>query len=72
MNMHAVILAAGRGKRMQSDLPKVLHVLGGKPLLWHVLDQVKAAGFSSATVVVSYKKEMVQESVETWMKTNSG
>lgn len=68
--MHAVILAAGRGKRMQSDLPKVLHVLGTKPLLWHVLDQVKAAGFPSATVVVSYKKELVEKSVMAWQATN--
>lgn len=72
MDIHAVILAAGRGKRMQSDLPKVLHVLGGRPLLWHVLDQVKAAGIASATVVVSYKKELVQESVEAWSEANSG
>ena len=36
-----IVLAAGMGKRMQSPLPKVLHPLGGKPLLFHVLSQVK-------------------------------
>lgn len=69
-NCHAIILAAGRGKRMQSDLPKVLHVFGGKPLLWHVLDNVRDAGITTATVVVSYKKELVEESVTTWGKAN--
>lgn len=72
MDIHAVILAAGRGKRMQSDLPKVLHVLAGKPLLWHVLDQVKSAGITSATVVVSYKKELVIDSVTEWARANAG
>lgn len=72
MDIHAVILAAGRGKRMQSDLPKVLHVLGGRPLLWHVLDQVKSAGISSATVVISYKKELVIDSVHEWVRANPG
>jgi bifunctional UDP-N-acetylglucosamine pyrophosphorylase/glucosamine-1-phosphate N-acetyltransferase len=45
-----VILAAGQGKRMQSDLPKVLHQLAGKPLLGHVLETV--AHLSPETVVV--------------------
>jgi UDP-N-acetylglucosamine diphosphorylase/glucosamine-1-phosphate N-acetyltransferase len=69
-NCHAIILAAGRGKRMQSDLPKVLHALAGQPLLWHVLSQVKAAGISTATVVISYKKELVEESVRAWSVSN--
>ncbi len=36
MKLHVIILAAGEGKRMKSSLPKVLHEVGGKPLLWHV------------------------------------
>ncbi|MFI5285993.1 MAG: NTP transferase domain-containing protein [Candidatus Dormibacteria bacterium] len=48
----AVILAAGQGKRMRSAVPKVLHPLGGRPLILHVVDAVRAAT-SSVPLVVS-------------------
>ena len=37
MSLNIIILAAGNGKRMQSALPKVMHKVGGKPMLEHVL-----------------------------------
>ncbi len=40
--LHVVILAAGEGKRMKSDLPKVLHPVGGRPMLAHVVDAARA------------------------------
>jgi len=57
----AVILAAGKGTRMKSDLPKVLHELAGRPLLDHVLDTVAAAGIGRTVVVVGHRADQVQE-----------
>src|ERR1043166_2974332 len=42
MPLEIVILAAGQGKRMRSNLPKILHPLAGRPLLGHVLDTARA------------------------------
>ena len=56
----AIVLAAGLGKRMQSDLPKVLHPALGRPLLAHVLDAVRAAGVARVVVVVGHQAERVQ------------
>jgi len=52
MSLSVVILAAGQGKRMKSDLPKVLQPLAGRPLLGHVLDT--AAGLEAAATYVVY------------------
>jgi len=57
----AVVLAAGRGKRMRSRYPKVLHSVGGKPMLLHVLDAVHRAGINKEVVVLGHGKEMILE-----------
>ncbi len=57
----AVILAAGEGRRMASDLAKVLHPLDGKPLLEHVLIACERAGVARAVVVVGARREQVTE-----------
>jgi UDP-N-acetylglucosamine diphosphorylase/glucosamine-1-phosphate N-acetyltransferase len=54
-----VILAAGKGVRMKSDLPKVLHKLTGKPLLSYVLDTVQSLGLKKVAIVVGYQGEKV-------------
>ncbi len=59
----AVVLAAGMGKRMQSDAPKVLHEVLGKSMLDHVLDVVAEAGVPRVVVVVGYKADEVQAAV---------
>jgi UDP-N-acetylglucosamine diphosphorylase/glucosamine-1-phosphate N-acetyltransferase len=59
-NIAAVILAAGMGKRMKSDLPKVLHAVGGRPMLLHVIDAVKAIGASPIVVITGYQAERVE------------
>jgi bifunctional UDP-N-acetylglucosamine pyrophosphorylase/glucosamine-1-phosphate N-acetyltransferase len=55
-----IILAGGYGKRMNSDLPKALIPLAGKPLIMHVIDAVKASGVSVAPIiVVGQKREQI-------------
>lgn len=55
----AVVLAAGKGTRMKSDTPKVLHLLSGKPLIIHTLQKLKSAGIENIFVVVGYKADRV-------------
>ena len=57
----AVILAAGKGTRMKSKLPKVLHKVGGKPMVEHVLDAAEAAGCKDNVVVIGHGADRVRE-----------
>ena len=52
-NLAVVILAAGKGTRMKSDLPKVLHPVAGKPMLWHVQASVATLSPEETVVVVA-------------------
>ncbi|AHV93203.1 UDP-N-acetylglucosamine diphosphorylase/glucosamine-1-phosphate N-acetyltransferase [Bordetella holmesii ATCC 51541] len=58
--LNVVILAAGLGKRMQSDLPKVLHTLAGRPMLSHVLDSARQLDPARIIVVVGHRAERVE------------
>ena len=62
-DLATVILAAGKGTRMKSTLPKVLHRVGGKSMLQHVLDAAKQAGASRNIVVVGFGAEQVKEAM---------
>ncbi len=59
----AIILAAGRGTRMISDVPKVLHEILGKPIICHMLDSVKKAGVKKVITVAGYGSKALRESV---------
>lgn len=60
MNRQAVILAAGKGTRMKSKLHKVLHPVCGKPMIQHVIDNIKASGVTEIVTVVGYGAEEVK------------
>jgi len=59
MKVGILVLAAGKGKRMRSRMPKVLHSLAGKPLLAHVLDTAQALGAARVGVVYGHGGELV-------------
>ena len=56
----AVILAAGKGKRMKSELPKVLHKLNDKFLVDHVIENSRSAGVQDIVLVIGHKHELVK------------
>lgn len=60
----AVILAAGKGTRMKSDLPKVVHRIEGKCLVDYVIDAARGAGAEQICLVVGYKHEVVEQEIE--------
>lgn len=63
MNLAVITLAAGKGSRMKSDLPKVLHPLAGKPMLAHVLASASMLGQARQHVVVGHGADRVKETM---------
>ncbi|MDY0017259.1 MAG: NTP transferase domain-containing protein [Candidatus Delongbacteria bacterium] len=62
--LYTLILAAGMGKRMRSDLPKVIHKINNRELVKYVIDQAKGAGSDDIWLIVGHKKEMVIEATK--------
>src|SRR5512140_1613727 len=60
MKVASILLAAGQGTRMKSDIPKVLHPLCGKPMLWHTLQAVKQASTEKPVVIVGHGADQVR------------
>ncbi|MFQ6007960.1 MAG: NTP transferase domain-containing protein [Candidatus Zixiibacteriota bacterium] len=62
----AIVLAAGKGKRMKSDLPKVLHCIHGRPMISILMDTLLPLKFVKIVVVVGYKGEMVKKALSNY------
>ncbi|WP_370298982.1 bifunctional UDP-N-acetylglucosamine diphosphorylase/glucosamine-1-phosphate N-acetyltransferase GlmU [Pontibacterium sp.] len=63
MSVDVVILAAGQGSRMKSDLPKVLHAVGGKAMVQHVIDNASSMEDAAVHVVIGHGAEKVRETL---------
>lgn len=59
----AIILAAGKGKRMKSNLPKVLHRLNGRYIVDYVIESARKAGIERQILVIGHKAELVREAM---------
>jgi bifunctional UDP-N-acetylglucosamine pyrophosphorylase/glucosamine-1-phosphate N-acetyltransferase len=64
LNIHTIILAAGKGTRMNTNLPKVMQPLGGQTLISHVINTAKANS-EDITVVVGHQKELLKQHLAT-------
>jgi bifunctional UDP-N-acetylglucosamine pyrophosphorylase/glucosamine-1-phosphate N-acetyltransferase/UDP-N-acetylglucosamine pyrophosphorylase len=60
----AVVMAAGKGTRMKSELPKVLIPVLGRPMIRYVIDALRAGGVGRMVVVVGYRAELVQAELQ--------
>ena len=65
MSLHIVVLAAGQGKRMHSDTPKVLHPLGGKPMLMRVVETAKRLCPEGIHVIIGHGAANIKEALPT-------
>ena len=59
--LSVVILAAGKGTRMYSDLPKVLHKVAGKPMVKHVIDTANQLGAENVHLIYGHGGELMRE-----------
>ncbi len=61
MKITAILLAAGQGTRMKSNLPKVLHPIAGQPMIWHALQAIKDSTTEKPIVIVGYGAQKVTD-----------
>lgn len=63
MSVSAVVLAAGKGTRMKSSLPKVLHPIAGKPMVQHILDTLSGIGVVDTNLIYGHGGDQLQEAL---------
>ncbi len=63
MSVSIAILAAGQGTRMKSSLPKVLHKISGRPMIWHIIKEAKKLS-EDITVVLYHEAKMIRSYLE--------
>lgn len=61
----AIVLAAGRGTRMKSDIPKALHEIFGRPIISYILDSLRAAGVTDIVTVAGYGSDRLRKAIDT-------
>ena len=61
MKTYAVVMAAGKGTRMKSDKPKVVHEVLYKPMINHIVDELKQVGVDEIYVIVGHKADEVEK-----------
>jgi bifunctional UDP-N-acetylglucosamine pyrophosphorylase/glucosamine-1-phosphate N-acetyltransferase len=71
MSLEVIILAAGQGTRMRSALPKVLHPVGGKPMLQHVIDTAQLLEPARIHIVTGFESEQVRQTITASLKTDT-
>ncbi|HIG37060.1 MAG TPA: UDP-N-acetylglucosamine diphosphorylase/glucosamine-1-phosphate N-acetyltransferase [Oceanospirillaceae bacterium] len=64
MSLEVIILAAGKGTRMRSDMPKVLHTLAGKPMLVHAVEQAQKLAPTRTHIIVGHGADQVEAQVK--------
>lgn len=69
MNINAIILAAGKGTRMKSEKPKVLHEVLYEPMIVHVIRALQSIGVDNIIAVIGYGAEQVKEALTGWPVT---
>lgn len=64
MKINAIILAAGKGTRMKSEYPKVIHKVLDKPMIMHVIDNLKKAEVTNLVSVIGYQADLVKNIIQ--------
>lgn len=67
-NIAAIILAGGKGTRMESELPKVLHTIANKPIIQHTLNILNQIGLGETFIVTGYKESQVKTALGEFLK----